>query len=174
MEQDSKKIENVIGDYRQFLDNVFYNINQVRIDITNYELDHIAYRATTKDSYSKILGNICPLFGILVKKVIIRNREIAIIKLTKPLRYKDKTITFVELMEPADNDKFPEGLEHAEFVVNKGIEKLKKEYPTINFLFIQRKINPELILKFKNGANIKFHNSDIEKVLKLQELAGEL
>ena len=48
------KIENVIGDYVQFLDKIFDNLNKVGVNINELkELDHIAYRTESVSQYNQ-------------------------------------------------------------------------------------------------------------------------
>ena len=174
MKKDSQKIESVIGNYQQFLNKLFLNLKNENIDVSNFELDHIAYRSTNAISYKNLLSRLSQLFGDLVKEVHIRDRRIAIIRLEKPIVYKQYSIQYFELMEPASGDTYKEGLEHAEFVVESDLNNFQILYPKIHFIFKDRKINPELSIKFKNGANVKFHIHNINEVIKLQEQNGEL
>ncbi len=174
MKKDPQKIESVIGNYQQFLSKLFLNLKNENIDVSNFELDHIAYRSTSASSYEILLNSLTQSFGDLIKEVYIRNRRIAIIILEKPITYKQYSIQYLELMEPTVGDTYKEGLEHAEFVVKSDLNNFKILYPEINFIFKDRKINPELSIEFKNGANVKLHTKSIDEVIKIQEKNGEL
>jgi len=162
-------IKNTIGDYKKFLDDVYTNIKGVGIDVSDFPIDHIAYRTTTKERYEAIRDEL-QKFGTILSEIIIRERPVAIFKLNDPLEYKGMKIPFFEILAPAQGDTFyTEGLEHAEFVVSNPLSEMTKKYPSIDFYFHDNEINPELILKFPIQANVKFHELPIDEVIKLQE-----
>jgi len=162
-------IENTIGDYKKFLDDVYTNIKGLGINVSDFPIDHIAYRTTTKEKYEAIRHELSK-FGTMISEIIIRERPVAIFKLDDPLDYKGMKISFFEILAPAKGDTFyTEGLEHAEFVVNNPLLEMINKYPSIDFYFNKSEINPELILRFPIQANVKFHELPIDEVIKLQE-----
>jgi len=162
-------IENAIGDYKKFLDNVYININGLGINVSDFPIDHIAYRTTTKERYEAMRHKLSK-FGTMISEIIIRERPVAIFKLDDSLDYKGMKISFFEILAPAQGDTFyTEGLEHAEFVVSNPLSEMINKYPSINFYFNDNEINPELILRFPIQANAKFHEMPIDEVIKLQE-----
>jgi hypothetical protein len=78
-------------------------------------------------------------------------------------------------MAPAGDFAHPNGLEHAEIIVP-DLDKFQKKYSTVEFDLKSRdrKINPELILRFANNANIKFHIRPIDEAYQLQKKLGIL
>ena len=158
--------------YEKFLDKIFANLFLVEISTEGLLLDHIAYRATTSESYNRLFKELVKE-NKLLDTAIIRDREIAIFELRQAIRYDVHVIPFFELMAPAIGDTYNEGLEHAEFVID-DIDSFRQKYPKLTFGFKERAINSELVLKFENNANVKFHTKDIARVIKLQEQAGKL
>jgi predicted metalloenzyme YecM len=162
-------IVDVIGDYKKFLDDVYANINGLGINVSDFPIDHIAYRTKTKERYEAIRNELNN-FGTILSEIIIRERPVAIFKLNDPLDYKEMKISFFEILAPAQGDTFyVEGLEHAEFVVNIPLSEMINQYPSIDFILNDNEINPELILRFPIQANAKFHEKPIDEVIKLQE-----
>jgi uncharacterized protein len=161
-------IGNIIGDYKKFLDNVYINLEGVGIDIDDSSIDHIAYRSTTNENYEALKKRLL-VFGEVISEIIIRDRPVAIFRLDEPLNYNGMKISYFEILAPAQNDTFKEGLEHAEFVVNVPLPEFIKKYPSIDFILREKEINSELILKFPNSANAKFHELPIDEVIGLQE-----
>jgi hypothetical protein len=162
-------IKNTIGDYKKFLDDVYTNIKGLGINVSDFPIDHIAYRTKSKERYEAILNEL-KNFGTILSEIIIRERPVAIFKLDDPLDYKGMKISFFEILAPAQGDTFyTEGLEHAEFVVDSPLSEMAKKYPSIDFYFNDNEINPELILRFPIQANAKFHELPIDEVIKLQE-----
>lgn len=161
-------IEEVIGDYKKLIGDVYENLKEIGIDVSAFPIDHIGYRTTTRKKY-ETLRNKLNYFGDLVSEIIIRNRPIAIFKLKESLIYKDIKIPFFEILAPAKGDTVEDGLEHAEFVIGTQLLAMTNKYPKVNFFLNDKKINPELILKFSNGANVKFHQQPIDEVIKLEK-----
>ena len=84
--------------YTTFLDSFFSEIRKIGLDITGLDLDHIAYQASSKDDYDRILLDFKNL-GILVSEEIIGDRRVAVVKLDEPLIYKNYSIPALELIE---------------------------------------------------------------------------
>jgi len=166
-------IAETIGDYESFLTLIIQNLESSGIDYSGFNLDHIAFRTITAESYQRKKSELKE-FGTLLREMIIRDRPIAIYKLDEPITYRNFSIPYLELISPAVGDNFSEGLEHSEFVINETLDGFKKRYPNLDFIFKDHKINSELVLKFSNNANIKFHLKNIGEVVKLQENSGEL
>jgi len=160
-------LKDIIGDYEKFLAKVLSNLNGVGVDVSGFKLDHFAYRAKTNESYERLMGAICTEYGSLLEEVIIRDRRVAVIALNAPIVAKGFEVPYIEIMAPATGDKFPEGLEHAEFVVP-DLNAMIRDYPNLRFEFKEKPINSELILSFDNNANVKFHTHDIFEVVMLQ------
>jgi predicted metalloenzyme YecM len=157
--------------YEDFLDRVFENLAGAGIDITGLQIDHIAFRAKTREEYVAKLEEL-KANGELLDVAIINDRPVAILKLNQPIEYKDFSIPYFELMAPREGR--PEfGLDHIEVVVP-DLNAFQAEHKELEFERKDRAINPELVLKFPNNANVKFHTRDIATVLKLQKESGTL
>ncbi len=164
----------LLDNYSKFLDDLFQNLKLVGINVVGLTIDHIAFRTHTVEDYNKYLqefstGN--DLIGVN----IVRDRPIAIIRFKTPLKYHDFQIPFLELMAPAGDFAHPNGLEHAEIIVP-DLDSFQKKYPAVEFDLKSRdrKINPELILRFPNHANVKFHIRPIDEAYHLQIKQGVL
>ena len=161
-------ITKIIGDYHTFLDTVFTNLEDTQIDVSDFYIDHIAYRTLTEEDYILRKDQLSP-YGEMISEKIIRDRPVAIFKLNTPLSYNHSTIPYFELLAPADGDAYQEGLEHAEFVVDIPLSQIARKYPSILSVLKDRKINAELVLKFPNNANVKFHELPIDEVIEIEK-----
>ncbi|HJZ05237.1 hypothetical protein A2634_00510 [Candidatus Amesbacteria bacterium RIFCSPHIGHO2_01_FULL_48_32] len=161
-------------EYQPFLDRVFTNLSTTPIDISQYQIDHIAYRTQSLEDYQKLTSDLKKI-GTSLEETVIRNRPVSNIKLNIPLRYKQYTIPIVEILAPAEGDNYNNVLEHIEVVVG-DLQKFMAKYPFVDFITkaISREINPELILKFPDDANVKFHSKPIDQVIELQKQSGKL
>jgi len=162
---------NIIGNYDSFLDDVFQNIKDTGFGLSEFsELDHICYRVETREMYiaKKIeLGEI----GDLLSEEIIAGRPIAIYKLKIPILFNGFKIDCIELPAPKVRNRFKEGLEHAEFVINVPLSDFLVRHHNINFGLdsYDKEINPELEAEFEDCA-VKFHEKNILEVIALQKL----
>ncbi|PIP19096.1 hypothetical protein COY23_00120 [bacterium (Candidatus Torokbacteria) CG_4_10_14_0_2_um_filter_35_8] len=160
-----QNIDNITGDYKTFLDKVFKNLKDHNIDVSKLELDHLCYRVNSFEKYKEIKNKLAS-FGTLIAEKIVRGRPIAVFKLNNPLIYKNFSIPYIELPASKQAKNYPEGLEHANFVIDTSFEEFMEKYKSINFEMkvVDRK-DPEISLKFKDCA-VKFHLQDIEKIVK--------
>ncbi|MFA6183620.1 MAG: VOC family protein [Parcubacteria group bacterium] len=163
-----KNIISVIGDYKIFLNAVYANLKSAKVDVADFYIDHIAYRTTSQKNYRVIREELLNWGEIMTEKII-RNRLVSIFKFNIPLDYNDSKIEYFEILEPANDNNYKEGLEHAEFVVGKKFSELVSKNSQINFIFKDKEINPELVLKFPDNVNVKFHELPIDEVIKLEE-----
>lgn len=161
-------ITHIIGDYDKFLDAVYVNLRETPIAASDFYVDHIAYRTTSTENY-EVLRDCLFAYGEMLSEIIIRDRRVAIIKLHKPLQYKNMQISYLEILEPAQDNTYHEGLEHAEFVTNIPLPEMLQKYPALPFIYKNKKINAELVLKFPNNVNIKFHEKPIDEVIAIEK-----
>lgn len=78
-------------------------------------------------------------------------------------------ISYLEILEPAQDNTYHEGLEHAEFVTNIPLSEIQQKNPSLPFIYKDKKINAELVLKFPNDVNIKFHEKPIDEVITMEK-----
>jgi uncharacterized protein len=169
------ELKNLIGDYDAFITNMFDKLSSCNIilDSTHFtEIDHIAYRVTSIESYTSMKTKLQE-FGQLVSEVHIKDRPISIFKLNQPIVHKNYSISAIELPSPSGHRAYVEGLQHIEVVTNMKLSEIINQYPELQFELSQpESINPELSLRFPDGNAVKFHNKSILEVVELQKKAG--
>jgi len=148
--------------YTDFLDKIFKKINEYGIDVFKFEMDHLAYTASSKEEYEKLKTEFTKL-GELKSENLVGGRRVGVYKLFKKLPYKNFLISALELLEPENGKKVFSGLEHAEFVIDTGFEEFINKYPNLpwNTSHIKRAEFPRLKLDLGNGLEIKFHLDSI-------------
>jgi predicted metalloenzyme YecM len=160
------KLENIIGDYERFLDKIFDNLKKTGISVSELsELDHIAYRTENILQYNQIKEEISVFFSGWNEKVF-GGRLILVGRFKRPLKYKQFAVKGFELLAPKNYNKFSEGLEHAEFVIEKPLPKFYQTYKNnvrFNLSAYKRDENPELIIDFADCA-VKFHEESLLNV----------
>lgn len=164
-----------LENWQTFLAALLAKLKELKIDVSSCQLDHIAYRTTSKQEYEEAKEEFKQL-GELLPEVIIRHRRIAIIKLKVPLTYQNYRIEALELLEPAEGDRFRTGFEHAEFVITQKLSDLMEKYPKLdwNTKALARVNNPELGLRLGDNLGVKFHKMPILEARRIQEETGVL
>lgn len=170
------KVKAIIGDYDQFLDAVFSDLESMKIDVSTYELDHMCYRVVTEEQYIQTNEALAEI-SVLLSTVILGGRKISTYKLNEPVIYKDRSIALIELPEfkKASKNSYPLGLEHVEFAIGKNadLEAFAASYPHISFdkSEIVKTNNPAIRIMLPNGhGSVKFHHLPLEEVIRLEKL----
>lgn len=160
------QIENYLWSIEPFLNKIFSFLKEIKIDVNDFELDHICYRVETNDKYQELKESLNN-FWELLSETEIGWRLISTFKLSQPILYNDRKIYLIELPSPKDWSFYKEWFEHAEFVINENLNSFVEKYPNIKFDLkaISKKINPDVSLKHENFW-IKFHKNSLEYVIK--------
>lgn len=158
-------IESTIGDYKSFLDKVFQNLEKAGFSLDEFkELDHIAYRTETIGRYEELKNELVGFSESFSDKDF-NGRKILVCRLKMPLVYKNFSIAGLEVLAPKENNRFKEGLEHAEFVTKITLPEFREKHDSIDFNLdaYNREANRELIIGFENCA-AKFHEQSLLEV----------
>jgi len=157
-----------IQNYEKFLDDIFEKLKNIKMDVSAFYLDHIAYRVETMERYEELKKQFMQK-GELLSEKLIKNRPIAVFRLNMPMTYKDIKIDCLEIPAPSSHKFFTEGYEHAEFVVDGGLEEFAKKYPNIEFKIDKKEINTEYALDLGDGLAAKFHEMPLSKVIEIEK-----
>jgi len=147
----------IIGTYKQFLKNFFIEFEKTNIDLSELELDHLGYQASSSQDYENQKKELLDI-SVLVKETVLDDRRISIFVLNDVLKYRNYEIDIIELIEPKNeyNQNISEW-DHVEFILDKGIESFMKKYPSLpwDISVLNRDVFPMLKLKV-NGIKVKF------------------
>jgi predicted metalloenzyme YecM len=158
-------VYNIIGDYKTFLDKIFSDLENAGFGLGEFEeLDHVGYRVESLERYyelKKLLAEFCEAYS----DKEFAGRPVLICKLKTPLSHGGFKIEGIEVLAPKENNKFKEGLEHAEFVTKILLAEFLEKHDDIKFKLdaYDRRENPELILEFENCA-VKFHEQSLLEI----------
>jgi predicted metalloenzyme YecM len=110
-------IEDIIGDYRAFVAQQRDRLATRGIDITPYELSHLAYRVAEWDEYVRVRG-LLERHAVANRENVWNGRPISLIVPTEPLEVLDgKLVPLVELIPPVHQRVYKMGLKHLGVVV---------------------------------------------------------
>lgn len=165
----SKSLSEVISDPIVFLEDLFSKIEDIDLDVENFELDHICYRVESVGEYNSKKLELLN-FGELLVESMVGGRLISTFKLKEPILFRNRKIYLVELPSPKSSHSYKTGLEHAEFVTKQPLQKIVDRYPQYSFevFGIHKKINADITLKLGEYC-IRFHNQSLEEVIKLEK-----
>lgn len=157
--------ELLMGTSRLFLESLFNNLEQAKVDVSNLPLDHLCYRLETNQKYNALKSVMCKA-GVLLSENVINGRPISVVRLTEPIIYESRQIHCIELPAPKPGKHQPEGYEHAEFVVPHLAEFCTK-YPGIQFKHSTLPYNNTSAI-YWGDMSARFHERPLELVVELQ------
>lgn len=151
-----------------FLEKLFAAMAQCNIVVDRMELDHVCYRVDDDERYG-ILRKELDTDGTLLSESLIGGRSIATYRLHRPFHYEERRIDVVELPAPKTGSFYPEGYEHAEFVVQEDLMTFTQKHPDMEWDLsgISKPINAEVRLRF-DGFSVKFHRQPLADVIEME------
>ncbi len=159
----------IFNSVESFLEKIFLNLEKDKIDVSDFELDHICYRVETMQEYDELkkeLGKTAKLLG----EVKVKKRFIASYKLSKPIIFRNRKIWIVEIPQPSEHAFYKSGWQHVEFVMKENFQTFMGKYPQIEFQTgsMGKKINPEIKIEWDDCV-VKFHHQSLEYVVTVLE-----
>ncbi len=153
-----------------FLNNLFQEISEKKIDLKFIEIDHLCFRTDTEEDYLKVCSDFSAMGELLIEAPV-GGRMISTYKFHAPFQYKDIVIPLIEIPAPKASKKTQRGFEHIECVVTDSFEDLIKKYSHLKLVTgaLSKELNPELEIELETGA-IKFHHQSLEKVIEIEKL----
>lgn len=172
------KLSLILGDIETFIINIKVKAPK-SLPLSNYEMDHICYRCSSKELYKEKLKQLNE-FGDSLVEGMIGGRPITILKLYEPIECQGYQIHQLEIPCPKVGSYYEDGLEHAEFVIgninddphdNRLLQEMIKEYPDIKFdtRAIDKDINADISLKIDDTTSIKFHVRPINEIVEYEK-----
>jgi predicted metalloenzyme YecM len=161
------KIEDIIGDYHAFVEQLIEQVRTSDID-TSYPIDHLCYRVASQENYVVMRDKLATLSNE-VATTTHNEREFSIFKLKEALRIGDHTIPVVELPSPAPSNTFKDGLEHIEMVVDVDFDVFCMENePVLWGKSDDGSTNPTVYITYTGIGTVKFHPISLDKVVEQQ------
>ena len=153
--------------YIDFLNFIFTKLEEIGIDVSNFELDHLAYQASSDQDYDLRKEDFLQ-FAKLVSEEMVGGRRVGIYEMFEPVIYHDRSISVIELIAPKINQVCPSALEHVEFIVQDSFADFMVKYPNLNWdtSAVDQVDFPMLKLKLNDTVQVKFHYTHILEILK--------
>jgi len=157
----------VLENSSSFLDRLFGKINELGVDISKFDLDHIAYQASSDENYDSIKPTLLKI-AELVDENIVGGRRVGLFKLDKPLIYRHYSVPALELVAPKEGQICPSALEHVEFVIDESFDSFMKKYPNLNWDIsaVNQPIFPMIKLEIDRHVRVKFHYEPVLEIVR--------
>jgi predicted metalloenzyme YecM len=152
-----------------FLAMVLARLEKLGIDVAELQADHLCYRVETAERYHGMQSKLACL-GVLLGENIIGGRPIATYRLHEAVRVQGQVVDVVELPAPKPGSPYPEGFEHAEFVVAGELEDLMRKHSGLDWDTdgLHKAHNPELRLHL-GAASAKFHRTALSDLIAAEQ-----
>ena len=151
-----------------FLRKLFDALASAGVHTNGLVLDHFCYRVGSMERFVE-LRRALDAASTLLGESIIAGRVIATYRLREPFLFEGRRIDVVELPAPKPGSPYPEGFEHAEFVVEEELLAFTEKYPDLpwDLSGSTKPFNAEVRLRF-DGISVKFHRQPLAKVIELE------
>lgn len=161
---------NVLDQITEFLHKFTNEVEKLGIDTSSYNLDHVAYQASSTNDYESLKPTFEKL-GNLVHEAVVGGRRVAVFRLKNQINYDGNKIIALEIIEPKEKQVCESGWEHAEFVIEESYEDLMTRYPDLKWdtTSADRPIYSHLKLRLADNMQLKFHKMDILETIKMEE-----
>ncbi len=155
-----------------FLEQLFAALDQLGVEVSGMPLDHLCYRVATQERYVQ-LRNALRADGELLAETTIGGRPIATFRLQVPIVHGHRAIHLVELPAPKPGSPYPEGWEHAEFVVEEDLLVFTQRHPQVSWDLtdLDKPLNADVRLRL-GDISVKFHRLALDEVIRREQVEG--
>jgi predicted metalloenzyme YecM len=148
-----------------FVHKLLAALREHAVDVEGAQLDHVCYRVGTQERYEELcmeLGTKATLLG----EHLIGGRPIATWLMHLPWTVEGRSIDVLELPAPKAGSPYPEGYEHAEFVIGEEPLHFAHRYPQLEWDLsgAGKPVNPDVRLRI-GRFSVKFHRKALEDVI---------
>jgi predicted metalloenzyme YecM len=157
----------ILDNYQQFLKAITTKLAELKIEVGNYELDHIGYQASSNADYDMLLAELDSI-ATRAAEVLVGGRRVSIYKLNQQLQFENYKISALEIVAPKDGQIVASSLEHVEFVINEDFTEFMAKYPQIKWdtSAIAQDNFPMVKLKLDDNLQVKFHKTNVLAIVK--------
>jgi predicted metalloenzyme YecM len=166
----SDPIADIIGDYRAFAAQQRDRLTARGIDISPYELSHLAFRVPEWDQYIQV-RTLLERHATANRENLWNGRPISILVLTEPLEVLDgKVVPDIELIPPVHQRVYKMGLEHFGVVVGDNFDAFVEAHKPVltgqQFQGPNSTPDPVYIL-FEDFTHVKFYRLSLRASIEL-------
>jgi len=166
----SDRVRDVIGDYRAFAERQRDRLLTRSIDISPYELSHLAFRVPEWEQYGHV-RTLLERHAVSNSENVWNGRPISLIVPAEPLEVLDgKVVPLIELIPPVHQRVYRMGLEHLGVVVGDGFDDFVEAHKPVltgqQFQGPNSRPDPVYIL-FEDFTHVKFYRLSLRASVEL-------
>ena len=163
-------VEDVIGDYRAFAEQQRDRLLTRGIDISPYDLSHLAVRVPEWEQYVHV-RTLLERHAVSNSEYVWNGRPISLIVPAEPLEVLDgKAVPLIELIPPVHQRVYRMGLEHLGVVVGDGFDDFVEAHKPVltgqQFQGPNSRPDPVYIL-FEDFTHVKFYRLSLRASVEL-------
>ncbi len=164
-------IADLIGDYHAFAALQRDRLAARGIDISPYELSHLAVRVPEWDQYVH-LRSLLEQYATANRENLWNGRPISLILLAEPLRVLDEQlIPMIELIPPVHQRVYKMGMEHFGVVVG-DVDTFSREHRrSLTGQQFQSASNEPVYILFEDFTHVKFHHRTLQAAVEMEGAA---
>jgi len=147
-------MKNIYQEFKQFSSQMEKKLSDLNLSLTDYPLDHVGYRAKTKEDYKELL-NLFQDNSVLYTTKQHHGRAFHMFVLKEPLEFNEVSIPYIEFAEPGGSDSYERGFQHIEFLTNKTTEEIVTHKSKLKDLLFEGKFGDETYLKWPDKTAVK-------------------
>lgn len=162
-------MQDLLGDYVAFCDDLFARLDDVGIDVTGRALSHLAFRTADEAGYLG-LRHAIEVHSTANVENRWNGRPISKLLLREPLELGDgRTVDLIELIPPPHQRDWPLGLEHLGIVIGEEFETFCQQHAAA--LTDRQDQGPYCqprLVTFENERTVKFYRHSLRTVVELE------
>lgn len=163
------ELKNILGDYDKFFEKTLENLKDKGLDVTDYPMSHLGYKAKSNEEYTSVRDQLLPHSESIVENVH-NGRPIAKIILKQPLTLAGgNSVSLMEIMPPKNSQAQKDGLEHCGFVVGNSLKDFIVAHDNV-LTGVQDQgpyCQPAFIV-FDDDTRVKFYEYGLKEVVELE------
>lgn len=162
-------VGDILGDYRAFTAQQRDRLLARGIDISPYELGHLAFRVPEWDQYVHV-RTLLERHAAANMENVWNGRPMSLILLAEPLEVLDgKEIPLIELIPPVHQRRYKMGMEHFGVVVGEEVDEFSRTHrEAMTGQQFQNRWNEPYYILFEDFTHVKFHRRALREVVELQ------
>lgn len=137
-------------------------LKDLKIDVSDLELDHYAYQASNAEDYDKMKAD-PEENSKFVHEALVDNRRVGMFKFLKPVEVLGYKISGYEIIEPKEGQITENRFDHIEFVLKNTLLEFIEQYKEIDWDLksLDKDDFPKVAIRLPNGMSIKFHTKNV-------------
>ena len=165
-------IADIIGDYRGFAAQQRDRLLTRGIDITPYELSHIAFRVAEWDEYVRV-RDLLERYAVANRENVWNGRPMSLILFDRLEVLDGKALPMIELIPPVHQRVYKMGCEHLGVVVGEeGFDEFRRAHRPVltgqQFQGPTPGVNEPYYILFEDFTHVKFHQRPLRSAAEMQ------